>query len=99
MSGVIPSENSSFLPAPVNTLPNSIQGIPVPSRLYALNASSSEPFKGMRIGVKDIIDLKGIKTSMGNRAWFDLYDKATDTAPALQTLVDFGAVIVGKTKT
>ena len=61
--------------------------------------TGEKPFNGYRIGVKDIIDMKGIKTSQGNRAWFHLYDAVNTTSPALQKLIDGGAHMVGKTVT
>ncbi|KXH38291.1 hypothetical protein CSAL01_00167 [Colletotrichum salicis] len=73
--------------------------IGVPSRLYALAARSPEkPLAGVRVGVKDIYDLAGVKKSNGNRAWYALYPPATSTAPAIQALLDAGAVVVGYQK-
>jgi Asp-tRNA(Asn)/Glu-tRNA(Gln) amidotransferase A subunit family amidase len=54
---------------------------------------------GKRLGVKDIYDLKGVRTSGGNRAYRDLTESALASAPALQKLIDMGAVVIGKTKT
>jgi Asp-tRNA(Asn)/Glu-tRNA(Gln) amidotransferase A subunit family amidase len=51
-----------------------------------------------RIAVKDIFDLKGTKRGCGNRAFYDLYPRANITAPAIQRLIDGGAVIVAKSK-
>jgi len=50
----------------------------------------------LRLGVKDIFDLKGLRTSGGNRAFYDLYLPRNTTAPSIQRLIDAGAVIVGK---
>ncbi|GAA5849375.1 hypothetical protein JCM8547_006530 [Rhodosporidiobolus lusitaniae] len=100
MSSSLPGPNGSFVPAPFNTESESTVGIAVPSRIYTLDADlEKKPLAGKRVGVKDIIDMKGLKTSNGNRAWFDLYEPANTTAPSIQTLVDLGADIVGKTKT
>lgn len=52
-----------------------------------------------QLGVKDLYDLKGVKTSEGNRAWYHLYPPAKTTAVAVQRLVDLGAIVVGKTRT
>jgi hypothetical protein len=41
-------------------------------------------------------DIKGLRTSNGNRAWYWLYPPANATAPPVQNLVDAGAIIVGK---
>jgi Asp-tRNA(Asn)/Glu-tRNA(Gln) amidotransferase A subunit family amidase len=53
-------------------------------------------FAGVRLGVKDIYDLKGLRTSNGNRAWYHLYPPAENTAFPVQKLIDAGAIIVGK---
>lgn len=101
MSGILPNGTAgAFRYANVNTMSDSTVGIPVPSRLYSINATTaSKPFNGLRVTVKDIIDIDGVKTSNGNRAWFKLYDAANATAPAVQRLVDMGATLIGKTKT
>lgn len=72
--------------------------VAVPSRLYHPR-TDDKPLGGMRLGVKDIYDIKGLKTSNGNRAWYHLYPSANETAIAVQKLVDAGAIIVGKMKT
>ena len=73
--------------------------IAVPSRLYYAPTSEELPLSGVRVGVKDLYDLAGLKTSMGNRAWFRFYPPADETAASIQYLIDLGAVIVGKTRT
>jgi hypothetical protein len=70
----------------------------VPSRLY-YTATEDKPLAGVRIGVKDIYDLAGVKTSCGNRAFYNLYPPRETTAPSVQRLIDAGAIIVGKQKT
>lgn len=101
MRGILPNGSSgAYRYASVNTVSDSTVGIPVPSRLYSLGTKAeSKPLSGVRVTVKDIIDIDGVKTSNGNRAWFELYPAANATAPAVQRLVDMGAVLVGKTKT
>ena len=42
--------------------------------------------------------MKGLRTSGGNRAYYDFFPPANVTAPALQRLIDGGAIIVGKVK-
>lgn len=53
----------------------------------------------MRIGIKDIFDVAGTKRGCGSRAYFDLYPEKNTTAPAVQRIIDAGAIIVGKMKT
>jgi hypothetical protein len=102
MNGLLPNGTSgdTFKYATVNTLSDSTIGIPVPSRIYTKETTSDQkPPSGIRVAVKDIIDLKGVKTSNGNRAWFKLYDAVNATAPAMQRLIDLGVNIIGKAKT
>jgi hypothetical protein len=44
--------------------------VPVPSRLYS--KGSSLPLAGLRVGVKDIYDVEGLKTGCGSRAQYVL---------------------------
>lgn len=70
----------------------------VPSRLY-YTKTAAKPLAGVRIGIKDLYDIAGVKTGCGNRAYYELYPAANTTGPAVQSLVDAGAIIVGKMKT
>lgn len=72
--------------------------IGVPSRLY-YTKTAEQPLAGVRLGVKDIYDIAGLKTGCGNRAYFDLYPASNVTGTAVQRLIEAGAVIVGKMKT
>ncbi|XP_014559420.1 hypothetical protein COCVIDRAFT_91936 [Bipolaris victoriae FI3] len=90
-----PSGAHSVLPAHITG--NGIT-IAVPSRLYYTRTPTT-PLAGMRVGIKDIFDVTGIKTGNGNRAWYNLYPPANATAPLVQRLLDAGAIIVGKQKT
>lgn len=71
--------------------------IAVPSRL-SLPPSRQKPLNGLRISVKDNIDLRGVKTAIACRAWDSLYLARDATAPAISRLTELGAVVVGKTK-
>ncbi|KAK5175579.1 uncharacterized protein LTR77_000718 [Saxophila tyrrhenica] len=83
-------------------LPANIAGqqlaVAVPSRLY-YTKTAEKPLAGVRLGIKDIYDVAGVRTSNGNRAWYHLYPPATANALPVQRLVDAGAIIVGKMKT
>jgi len=72
--------------------------IPVPSRLSAWSGRSL-PLAGMRFAVKDIFDVKGLRTGAGSAAYLRTYNKAEITAPSIQHLLDLGATLVGKTRT
>ncbi|KAJ7828767.1 amidase signature domain-containing protein [Mycena olivaceomarginata] len=69
----------------------------VPSRLY-FTKTADKPLAGVRIGVKDIYQLAGVKNSNGNRAWYNLYPVNAVTGTAVQRLIDAGAQIVGSQK-
>lgn len=95
---LIPSADGSYAALPA-ALPG-IQSptIGVPSRLY-YTRTRSKPLAGVRLGIKDIYDIAGVKTSNGNRAWYGFYPPATANSVPVQRLIDAGAVIVGKMKT
>jgi hypothetical protein len=73
--------------------------IPVPSRLYFPPPSETKPLSGKRFVVKDIYDIRGLRTGAGSKAFQAFNDVAVRTAPVVAELVEKGAVIVGKTKT
>ncbi|EIM85123.1 amidase signature enzyme [Stereum hirsutum FP-91666 SS1] len=74
--------------------------IGVPSKVYAASKNKTElPLAGVRVSVKDIYYLKGLKTSAGNRHFYSLYPPRNATGPAVSKLMDLGAHIVGTTKT
>lgn len=94
-----------LIPAGVNydALPATVPGIAspgvaVPSRLY-FTRTADKPLAGVRTGIKDIYDMAGLRTSDGNRAFYDFYPPRTQNALVVQRLIDAGAVIVGKMKT
>ncbi|PLB53610.1 amidase family protein [Aspergillus steynii IBT 23096] len=70
--------------------------IPVPSRIPFRH--DPRPLAGVRVAVKDLFDMRGLQTSAGSLAWVRITPVATATAPALQQLIDQGAVLVGKYK-
>ncbi|KAF5626330.1 D-mandelate dehydrogenase [Fusarium sp. NRRL 25303] len=96
--GAIPLSSGSFAPLPAALPGSSSITVGVPSRIYHL-PSDDYPLAGVRIGVKDIYDVSGLKTGAGSRAYYDIYPEANGTAPAVQHLLDAGAVLVGKMKT
>ena len=99
--GIVPHQHdeSAFDVLP-SSLPetNGVAAIGVPSRLY-YTKTADKPLAGVRVSVKDIYNIKGLKTSMSSRAWLSLYPAAASTAPSIQRLIDLGAIIVGKTRT
>jgi Asp-tRNA(Asn)/Glu-tRNA(Gln) amidotransferase A subunit family amidase len=75
-----------------------LASIAVPSRLY-FEKSIEKPFNGLRVAVKDIFDLKGVKTAGSSRSYNQLYPPRDKSATAVEMLIEKGAIIVGKTKT
>ena len=95
---LIPSTGGSYAALPAAVPGIQSPAVAVPSRLY-FTVSPEKPLAGIRLGVKDIFDIAGVKTSDGNRAIYGLYPPKTANAVAVQRLIDAGAVIVGKMKT
>lgn len=69
--------------------------VAVPSRLTS-RLSRPSPF--LRIAVKDVFSLEGIKTSLCNTAYYRLSEPATSTASIVQALLAQEHHIVGLTK-
>jgi Asp-tRNA(Asn)/Glu-tRNA(Gln) amidotransferase A subunit family amidase len=72
--------------------------VAVPSRLY-FTPTAEKPNAGKRVGIKDIMDLKGLKTGASSKAYTALHPIRNSSAEIVQKLIDQGFVIVGKTKT
>ncbi|THH19825.1 hypothetical protein EW146_g1427 [Bondarzewia mesenterica] len=92
--------NGSFAVVSASLDTDSSPYIGVPSRIYALEQDKSDfPLAGVRVSVKDIYFLKGIRASAGNRHFYALYPPRNATGPAVRRLMNAGADIVGTTKT
>ena len=70
--------------------------VAVPSRLYS-PSRADKPLNGLRVAVKDNIDIAGCMTEGSCRAYGEFYGVKSRTAPAIQLLIDLGVVVVGKT--
>ncbi len=95
---MVPAGNDSYAPLPASIAGIDSPTVGVPSRLY-YTKTADKPLAGVRLGVKDIYDVAGVKTSDGNRAYYGLYPPRTINALAIQKLIDAGAIVVGKMKT
>ncbi|KAJ5175598.1 uncharacterized protein N7482_001475 [Penicillium canariense] len=93
--GALSDGNGGFKPLPAAASGAMTKSVAVPSRLY-YTPTSKKPLAGLRLGVKDIYHIKGLRTSGGNRAYYDLYSPQNTTGPAIQRLIDQGAIVVGK---
>ncbi|OSD00197.1 amidase signature enzyme [Trametes coccinea BRFM310] len=96
--GTIPDGHGGFQVLPARISGAATETIGVPSRLY-FTPTPEKPLAGFRLAVKDIYDVKGLRTGCGNRAFWQLYPPKNRTAPAIQRLLDGGMVLVGKAKT
>lgn len=63
-----------------------------------LPGASDGPLAGLTFAIKDLFDVKGVKTGFGNPRWLETHDPAEAHAPVVQTLLDAGATAVGKTQ-
>lgn len=64
-----------------------------------LEGAAGGPLSGLTFAAKDIFDVLGHVTGGGNPDWKDTHAPAERTAWIVQTLVDAGATLVGKTHT
>lgn len=71
--------------------------IAVPSRA-GLTPTAELPLKGYRIAVKDIFEIENVRTSVCNRAYYELYGPPQKTAVCVELLLEAGATVVGTTK-
>ncbi|KAK0112717.1 hypothetical protein ONS95_014453 [Cadophora gregata] len=72
--------------------------VAVPSRLY-FTKTDEQPYAGLRLGIKDIIDLKGLRTGASFLSYTALYGPRDRNAAVVQRLLKLGMVVVGKMKT
>lgn len=66
---------------------------------FTIPAAESGPLAGMTFGAKDLYDIDGHVTGCGSPDWAKTHEPAESTAPAVQSLLDAGATLVGKTHT
>lgn len=71
----------------------------IPGERLEIRGAEDGPLIGMRFAAKDIYDIEGHVTGGGNPDWAAVQSPATNTAPAVQKLLDAGATLVGKTIT
>jgi amidase len=57
------------------------------------------PLAGVTAAVKDIIDVAGFTTGIGNPDWLATHEPALRHAPAVRLLLDAGATVIGKAHT
>ncbi|KAH7395015.1 amidase signature domain-containing protein [Phaeosphaeria sp. MPI-PUGE-AT-0046c] len=69
----------------------------VPSRISSVGTDG--PLAGLRFAVKDIFHVKGLKTSGGSRAYYQVYGPQNYTTQSVDKTLAGGAQLVGKTRT
>ena len=62
-----------------------------------LKGASSGPLAGLTAAIKDMYDVAGYVTGCGNPTWLETHAPATATAGCVQSLLDAGATVTGKT--
>lgn len=62
-------------------------------------ASAGGPLAGLKLAVKDVFDIAGLRCGAGSPAWRDAQPPAARHALAVQRLLDAGAACVGRTVT
>ncbi len=71
----------------------------VPGSRARARALGRGPLDGLRLAVKDLIDVEGVTTTGGNPDWTASHGRADRHAPVVLDLLRAGAILVGKTVT
>ncbi|KAL3590974.1 hypothetical protein FPOAC2_13179 [Fusarium poae] len=91
------SLSDSFESFPLRSSDDQFSCFALPSRI-STEATTNSAIAGFRIIIKDNIHLKGIKTSLGNRSFYNTYPACDESAECIQKLINGGVVISGKAK-
>jgi amidase len=71
----------------------------VPGPRVSIEGAPNGPLRGLTFAAKDLFDVAGHPTGGGNHDWARAYPVPTRHAWAVQTLLDAGATLIGKTIT
>jgi amidase len=82
-------------PVPNASVPNAF----VPGPRIRIDGAPGGPLHGLTFAAKDLFDVAGVPTGGGNHDWARANPVPTRHAWAVQTLLDAGAMLVGKTIT
>jgi hypothetical protein len=91
------NKGSKFKNLEYKSSEDSSLAVAVPSRLR-FQGGKHPTLNGLRFAVKDNYHVAGVKTSLGNKAYFDTFPPQPETAECIQTIIDNGGVLLGKTK-
>jgi amidase len=70
-----------------------------PHGRFEIAGAPTGPLAGLRVAVKDLIDIAGRVTGAGNPRWLATHAPAARTAPCVSALLAAGATMAGKTIT
>jgi amidase len=79
------------------TAPNDPLGAFCRDNHIAVKGSGTGPLAGLTFAAKDAFHVKGARTGFGQPDWLRTHDPATETADAVQKVLDAGADMVAKT--
>ncbi|KAJ5707141.1 hypothetical protein N7488_006942 [Penicillium malachiteum] len=96
VSRVYDDFNGAFVAATIPQTSPSL-GVAVRSRMPAFY-EKDKLLAGVRFAVKDVFEIKGLRVTAGNRAFYNLPKLAKKTRPAIQGLLDSGAELFGTLK-
>ncbi|PVI03451.1 amidase signature enzyme [Periconia macrospinosa] len=102
ISGSVPTDvaTGSHLAMQVSIPGTRTPAIIVPSRIKSVASTEDVgPLAGLRFAVKDIFHVKGLKTSGGSRAYYQVYGPQNYTTQTVEKSLAGGAQLVGKTRT
>ncbi|MDO6840888.1 amidase [Paraglaciecola chathamensis] len=71
----------------------------VTEKEYPAKQADNLMLSGVSLAVKDLFHIKGLPTTAGNPDWLASHPTPLHTAPAVETLLENGAQLVGKTIT
>ena len=71
----------------------------VPGEVFSIQGQAHGPLAGLTMSVKDLFDIAGHPTGAGNPDWRQSHAIPTQHAELIQTLLNAGASMVGKTIT
>jgi len=79
--------------------PDNAYGAFCSDRNVRVPGASTGSLAGLTFAAKDVFDVAGHRTGAGNPDWLRMHEPATVTASAVQSLLDAGASLLGKTHT
>lgn len=82
------ADGQSFSPLAAQVSGMNTVSIPVPSRLYTKYLAQPRALEGVRVAVKDLYDVAGVPSGLGNRAYWLTYEPRNVTAVSIQRLID-----------